>query len=137
MDYPIERIRFRNVHAGFRCYAINADGARYCRTPLFREEEQPAGVGMIRNVSIDRMTCRRTAGSNPAIAWETRADDVSLSDFRFMDQEYKAAALQVRNTPDLCITADDNIFTVQDKKEALNVTSFRELKINRITAADE
>ena len=137
MDHPIERIRFRNVHAGFRCYAINADGARYCRTPLFREDEQPAGVGMIRGVSIDHMACRRTAGNNPAIAWETRADEVCLNDFRFMDPEHQATALQIRNTPDLCITADNSTITVQDKKEALNVTSFRVLKINRVTAVAE
>jgi hypothetical protein len=40
IDAPIQNIHIKNVYGGYRCYAINGDAARYCRTPLFTEEEK-------------------------------------------------------------------------------------------------
>ncbi len=57
---PIRNIRIRNFSAGCRCYAINADGARYCRTPLFTDAERPTGVGCIENVVFDGFSCHAT-----------------------------------------------------------------------------
>ncbi|MBQ9107053.1 MAG: hypothetical protein IJY56_04090 [Clostridia bacterium] len=53
----IKNIRFKNVFSGFRCYAINADAARYCRTPLFNESDYPNGVGKISDIHIENFTC--------------------------------------------------------------------------------
>ena len=49
----IRNIRIKNVYGGYRCFAVNADGARYCRTPLFKEEEFPKGCGKIENFVIE------------------------------------------------------------------------------------
>ena len=57
----IRGIRFRDVEAGVRRFALNADAARYCRTPLFREEERPGGVGCIDDVRIDGFRVHATS----------------------------------------------------------------------------
>ena len=53
---PIRHIRIENMFAGCRCYAINMDAARYCRTPLFVEEGAFDGVGCIEDVVIENMS---------------------------------------------------------------------------------
>lgn len=57
----IRNIRFRNVEAGVRCYAVNADAARYCRTPLFKDEDKPRGVGHLDNIEIDGLRIHATS----------------------------------------------------------------------------
>lgn len=57
---PIRHIRIRNFQAGCRCYAVNADGARYCRTPLFADADRPNGVGCIEDVILDGFSCHAT-----------------------------------------------------------------------------
>ena len=53
----IRNIKFKNIYAGYRNYAINGDGARYCKTPLFTEEEYPDGVGICENIEIENFVC--------------------------------------------------------------------------------
>ena len=57
----IRNIRFRNVEAGIRCYAVNADAARYCRTPLFKDGDRPRGVGHLDNIGIDGLRIHATS----------------------------------------------------------------------------
>ncbi len=52
----IKHIRIENITAGCRCNGINMDAARYCRTPLFREESAPNGVGNVSDVIISNCT---------------------------------------------------------------------------------
>jgi len=52
---PIRRIHMENIYTGCRYYFINMDGARYCNTPLFREEQFHKGSGRIENITIDNM----------------------------------------------------------------------------------
>ena len=52
---PIKNIIIKNVYAGYRNYVINADGARYCRTPLFNEKDYPSGVGCISNFVMENV----------------------------------------------------------------------------------
>ncbi len=57
----IRNIRFRNVEAGVRCYAVNGDAARYCRTPLFKDADKPCGVGHLDNIEIDGLRIHATS----------------------------------------------------------------------------
>ena len=52
---PIRRITIENVYVGCRHYAVNIDGARYCRTPLVTEAEYPRGAGLLSDVTIRNM----------------------------------------------------------------------------------
>lgn len=52
---PIRRVTFENVYAGCRHFAINIDGARYCRTPLVTETEYPRGAGLLADITIRNM----------------------------------------------------------------------------------
>lgn len=56
VNAPIRNIRIENISVGCRHFAINIDAARYCRTPLFCEEDFPEGAGSIENIEIDGMT---------------------------------------------------------------------------------
>ena len=53
---PIRNIRIEDLYAGCRCNGINMDAGRYCRTPLFREENAPGGVGNVSDVCITGCT---------------------------------------------------------------------------------
>lgn len=84
---PIRNIRFRNISCGCRMYAVNMDGARYCRTPLFKEDEMPEGSGLIENVSFENFHVHATAVSRsggeplPLICAETKCRNFTIRNF--------------------------------------------------------
>lgn len=124
----IRNIRIKNVYAGYRCFAINADGARYCRTPLFKEEEYPMGCGKIENFVIENMTCFPTSDmENPALCIESLCDGFEIRNFRF-DGKGKNA-LQVRNVVETVVTADGKESVIDGKDKTFILESFENLKI--------
>lgn len=124
----IRNIRIKNVYGGYRCFAVNADGARYCRTPLFKEEEFPKGCGKIENFVIENMTCFPTSDmGNPAICIESLCDGFEIKNFRF-DGKGKNA-LQVRNVTDTVVMADGKETVIDGKDKALILENFENLKI--------
>ncbi len=104
----------RNVYGGFRCYAVNADGARYCRTPLFRDEQEPAGIGCLENICIDGLTCYYTGqdASQPAILMESRGKNVQIHNFRMIKSNLGNPAFQAGNIPGTEIAADGTCCTL-------------------------
>ena len=140
---PIRNIRFKNVYGGFRCYAINLDGARYCRTPLFREEDFPAGVGCVEDIVFENFTCRPVsqlpAGfggtkSKPpcALMIESQADCFALKNFRMIQGEEITPALHVKNVTGQQVTADGTTTVLQTKQDSLALDDFSCLEIKAI-----
>ena len=137
---PIRNIHFKNVYGGFRCYAINLDGARYCRTPLFCEEDHPAGIGCIEGVVLENFTCRPishlpagfggTASKPPcAIMMESLADHLVLTGFRMIRESAGDAipALHVKNVVQQTVTADGKCYRLEKKQDTLSLADFTEL----------
>lgn len=83
VDSPIRNIEIRNVRCGCRAFAINMDAARYCRTPLFNENDRPDGVGRIENVLIKGMIAFSTAEQANAalICCESNCRNVRIERF--------------------------------------------------------
>lgn len=142
---PIRNIRFRNIFGGYRNYAINGDGARYCRTPLFREDEFPEGAGCIENIEFENFRCYPVKSPLPSwegtmgdcrvgLKLETRLHNFRISNFSFAQEESgeKCVALEMRNTPNQQITADGIIYETKTKNDIVTIENFRELKIYRI-----
>ena len=129
---PIRNITIRNVYGGFRCYAVNADGARYCRTPLFRDEQEPAGIGCLENICIDGLTCYYTGqdASQPAILMESRGKNVQIHNFRMIKSNLGNPAFQAGNIPGTEIAADGTCCTLADKQQRLQLESFQNLVMN-------
>ena len=131
VDHAIRNITIRRVYAGFRCYAINADGARYCRTPLFKENDWPAGVGCIENVRIEDMTCRPTSGKYPALMWESQGKNVCLKNFRLLKEDFpQVNALEAKNIVSTVITADGIDHPLTEKSQQLALDDFTDLTIS-------
>lgn len=137
----IRNIRIRNVFGGFRCYAVNADGARYCRTPLFREEDYPEGVGRIENISIENFTCYpvvdlpgnwQGTGSNTrtALMMESRMENFRISNFRMLPAE-GVAALSATNLVNTEIHADGDTLALKNKEDTLKLAEFTNLRIGK------
>lgn len=131
VDAPIRNISIKNVYGGYRCYAINGDGARYCRTPLFKENDRPQGVGLIENVHIENMCVYPTKAENenPAIAIESLADNFTLKNFRLASKNGIAAktAFFARNLVNQTFTADGKEYVCNDKEDAVEIENFTEL----------
>ena len=107
---PIRNIRFENVVAGCRCFAVNMDAARYCRTPLFRDEEFPEGVGCIENIEFDGFTTWwSTPGERKAlIDCESRVKNFVIRNFERgakQDRAPDVPALIVDKTPGIQVKA--------------------------------
>jgi len=107
---PIRDVHFHNVYGGFRCNAINADAARYCRTPLFKEDECPQGVGEIADVTFDHFTCYPVlqlpadfGGTRAvpcvAIQAEAHMDRFVITDFRYPDDPQITALCPALRVP--------------------------------------
>ena len=107
----ISNVHIENVRTGCRLYAINADAARYCRTPLFKEREHPNGVGMLSNVTIDNFTFYATyVSKEPLFCMETNADGVRFSNLsRDMARDIAPMRpfMQARKTYGMRIVLDD------------------------------
>lgn len=128
---PIRNITIRNVYGGYRCYAINLDGARYCRTPLFAEQEYPDGIGKIENVLIENMTCRETGTARcPAICLETGTKNFRLKNFRLVRSESLAPALAAKNLVRTRIEADGDARVLKNKDEHAEIRNFRDLAVD-------
>ena len=138
----IKNIHFKNVFGGFRCYAINADAARYCRTPLFKEEDYPDGVGRISNITFENFTCfpvlnpdRTKKSPHTALAFESHMENFSISNFRYVcsdEDKKKCSALRVRNLTNGKICADGKEYLLQEKSDLLTLEDFKTLSVNKI-----
>lgn len=79
----IRNITMKNIRCGCRVYAINMDALRYCKTPLFKEEEYPNGCGEIENILIEDMHVYSTEEKNdyPLICAESRCRNFRIEGF--------------------------------------------------------
>jgi len=130
-DHDIRNITIKNVFGGYRCYALNADAARYCATPLFKDADFPHGVGRMENISIDRFTCY-TNSENPAIMLETLSDNISISNFRFIDTDKPhPPALKAKNITDITIRTENGSWYANDKSDRIEINDFSNLTITK------
>lgn len=130
---PIRNITLRNIYGGYRCYAVNLDGARYCRTPLFGEAEFPDGVGVIENVTVENMTCRPTkSGDGPAVCLESVAENLTFRSFRFLGSAEHGPALYARNLVDTELIFDGNTELLKTKSDRAEIKDFSDLTVRRI-----
>ncbi len=109
---PIRNIRIENLEAGCRNFAINMDGARYCRTPLFQEDDFPEGCGLIENFEVDGLTIHSTASKRERsmIHCESRVKNFRLNRVRRVFEKDVAADLPtfgVRHVVDFSAEAFD------------------------------
>lgn len=111
VDSPIRNITVRNVRCGCREYAVNMDAARYCRTPLFNEDEHPEGVGSIENVFISDITVFSTGGDprTPLITCESNCRNVRIDRFTrdTLADRTDCPLLLVRNVTDMRVSIDE------------------------------
>ena len=117
---PIRNIRFENVVAGCRAFAINMDAARYCRTPLFKEEDFSEGVGCVENIEIDglKVWCSTPGERKALIDCENRVKNFVIRNFvrdSNADQAPEVATLVIDKTPGVRILAKDGEKTLLDK----------------------
>lgn len=122
---PIRNIRFENVVAGCRNFAINMDAARYCRTPLFVDCDFPEGVGCVQNIVFDGLKVWfSTPGERKAlIDCENRIKNFVIKNFERdsnADQSPHVPTLVIDKTPGIRILAKNNEETVSEE------TSFSE-----------
>lgn len=143
----IKNIRFKNIFGGFRCNAINADAARYCRTPLFRENDYPDGVGKISNISIENFTCHPVTmlpdgfggtKSTPRVALmlESQMDNFQISNFRYVGNDEDVKCCPAVVTKNLCgekICADDKEYILAQKSDIVVIDTFKDICINKIS----
>lgn len=142
----IKNIRFKNIYAGFRGCAINADAARYCRTPLFKEEEYPDGVGQISDIYFENFVCfpvfdlpENFGGSNlkpeMALIMETHMDNFRISGFKYLCPEDRLKdfpVLRARNLVHGKITADGREYLLKNKDKVLVLDTFCDLRFDRV-----
>ena len=138
VNAPIRNIKIQNISGGCRCYAVNMDGARYCRTPLFKEKDTPKGVGVIENVHIENMLTHKTANhKNPLMVMESNVRNFSITNFkREFDKEppnkdgIPSLTAQFRNLVDMKVTTESGDKVVlKDKQDCFEIegdcTGFR------------
>ena len=139
---PIRNIVIKNVHAGYRNYVINADGARYCRTPLFKEDEYPVGVGCISNFVMENVVVHPVsenvanknvaALSDPsyAIRIESLCQNFTIKSFNLTNDNSDLYALLATNLTDTGIVVDENKYYLKNKQDKVLLTNFKQLTVN-------
>ena len=133
VNSSIRNIKFENVFAGCREFAINMDGARYCATPLFREEEFPQGCGNIENIEIDGFEFYSTDDKRqkPLIGCESRIKNFVIRNMKRTDENSPRAAFRARNIVNTKIVCDKKEYFAVDKSETVEINgSISEIHIN-------
>ena len=141
----IRNIRFKNIYAGYRHYAINGDGARYCKTPLFREEDHPMGVGLCENIEIENFVCYpvnkkadhpRCTEPEPihALRLEVNFNNFRIKDFKMIPgiNDEGCYALYMKNVVGNRIVADGKEYILSSKSDEALIERFEEIKIDKI-----
>lgn len=128
---PIRNIRFENVEAGCRAYAINMDGARYCRTPLFKDEDFTDGVGCIENISIKGMKvwCSKPSEHKALIDCESHVKNFLIEDFvrdNDLDQAPNVPTLVIDKTPGVQVVAKAGDKTVLEQSVSAESCTFNQ-----------
>jgi len=101
VNSPIRNIVMEDIHLGCRHFALNMDGARYCRTPLIKPGEKEGGSGLIENVEIRNMTIEsvENAGEKALILAETVLKNFRITNFRRLDPDSDKPTLLIANAP--------------------------------------
>ena len=141
----IRNISFKNIYAGYRNYAINGDAARYCKMPIFKDEDYPHGVGWVENFHIDGFTVRPMFTPLPgnegsqvdprhAMRLECNLDNFTVRNFRMLPPlgEGRAYALYMRGVEGEQIVADGEIFTVSSTRDEILLDNFKNITVNKV-----
>ena len=128
VDHSIRNVTLRNIYGGYRYYAVNADAARYCRTPLFDDSNEPAGVGNIENVLIENMTCY-SESSGPAVIVESLCNNFQIKNFRFLSDNGYAA--EIKNLTGTTVKTESSEYAVMNKNDRLQVKIFNDMTIEK------
>lgn len=82
---PIENVTIRGVRGTCEVAAINCDGARGCRVPVFDEKNPPFpdGVGFLNNITAEDFCVAKSHANDVALLrMETRMTDFTIRNFR-------------------------------------------------------
>ena len=89
---------------------MNADAARYCRTPLFKDGDRPKGVGLIENVTVSNFVFHATSDADmPLLCLETNCRNVTFDGLRrdaALDAAPKRPFARLRKMDDLRYSSD-------------------------------
>jgi hypothetical protein len=80
---PIRNIDISGIKGGCRTFVVNMDALRYCRTPLFRNEDRPEGVGNVENVRISDVYTYSTRPGKGLFCLETNVRNFHIRNFRY------------------------------------------------------
>lgn len=141
----IRNIKFKNVYAGYRHYAINGDGARYCKTPLFKEEDMPEGVGLCENIEIENFVCypvfvasgdKKCTDPDPthALRLESNFNNFSIKGFKKIEGigEGESYAVLMKNVKNNRIIADGKEYNLIEKSDRALIDNFECIRIDLI-----
>ena len=139
----IRNIKFKNIYAGYRHYAINGDGARYCKTPLFKEEDMPLGVGLCENIEIDNFVCYAVGEKDPhprctdpdpthGLRLECNFNNFVIRNFKRIKgvSDEGCYSLYMKNVVGAKIVADGKEYLLRDKSDEALIDNFTELRID-------
>lgn len=141
----IKNLRFKNVYGGFRCNAVNADAARYCRTPIFKEEDYPNGVGKISNIYFENFSCfpvfdlpQSFGGTDPvpktALLFESHMDNFEISNFKYLcspETAERCPAMKATNLIGEKFHVDNENHFLEKKDDVLVLNDFKNIRIDR------
>lgn len=145
VNAKIRNIKFKNIYAGYRHYAINGDGARYCKTPLFKEEDHPLGVGLCENVEIENFVCYPVNKKAPhprctepepyhALRLEVNFSNFVIKGFKKIEgvNDGNTYALYMKNVKNNRIVADGKEYLLREKSDEVLIENFSEIKIDTV-----
>ena len=155
----IRNITFKNLKIGFRVKAIDCNAARGCRAELFKEEDEPNGVGQVENVTFEDCVFWHTKkypifwkGSfggfpHPFVCWGSNADGVKIKNCRFVDapplpdrtvpsllnvvkfDKKSFPAFSAKNITKSEIIADGKTYRIEKKEDVVTLSDFQDLEI--------
>ncbi|MFA6288028.1 MAG: glycosyl hydrolase family 28-related protein [Opitutaceae bacterium] len=135
---PIENVSIRGVRGTCEVAAINCDGARGCRVPVFDEKAPPFpdGVGFLTNITAEDFIVGKSHANDIALLrLETRMTNVRITNFvrdRDADQSPATPTLRLRHAAarELAVNGKPARPVAFGETLELTDTALQELRIN-------
>jgi polygalacturonase len=106
IDSAVRNIDIDGVRGGTRNFVLNMDAARYCRTPMFKNEDFPGGVGNVENIRISNVKAWAAKPGKCLFCLETKVKNFTVRNFQY---DYENAGTPLVNTAFIGNISDERV----------------------------
>ena len=149
-ESEISDIHIDSVSGRCQKSVLNMDAARYCRTPVFKDEDYPKGVGNVSDILIENVNVSKKYHKSPALLMETNVRNFEIRNLKMVNdtadyllfRKIDNIALKIEGLTGVSETSDPDILSGSFEKTfsypdsvQFRSTGFKSLRMTEVGTA--